>query len=217
MAHIGRGGIEILGLADAELVDRHGPALVEFPQQLGPSLAVSRLGVLVAAGVDTLLSLAGSDVVGIEIEDLVVGFVGLVPLGGILVALGVVEEVLHRLDLATERWGDGPVIVRGILEVGQDDYGPVVIGIVGGIEDRLAKILGVLIAALGDALLREVACGGAEAIEGLAAEMMGDIALREEIAGGLVLGKRGLVVALIHCGGAGRHGRLRSADILLLA
>ncbi len=70
--------------------------------------------------IDPLFPTTSGDVVGIEIQDLLVFFEGEIVTAGVVIAVGVAQELLHVLDFGDELRAHRFVEIAGLGKMGQE-------------------------------------------------------------------------------------------------
>ena len=143
--------------------------------------------------VDFFLHGAGRLVVFVDAENLLAALEGVVEARGVVKALGLGEELLHPLDVATVLRRDGAIVIRRVFEMGEDDDGLLAARIVAVVGDDAQGVLRVGVAALGDPLFRQLATRVAKALERAVIGLPGERGVRDDIARRLVE-SRGLFV-----------------------
>ena len=181
---------------EVEAADRHRPRLVQIANRARTRFVVADDAVVVDRLVDLLLKLARRDVVGIGVEDLLRALQREVVAARLVEAFRVHEILLHQLHVAAEFRRDRLVVIVRLFEPREDDDRVLVARIVAIIEHQLERIRGVLVAALGDALLGELHAGRGEFIERAMVLALGICRVRNDVHGQLVL-RDGLIVVLV--------------------
>ena len=103
--------------------------------------------------VDPFLAAARGDVVRVEIQDLFVFLEGEIVTARAVIAFGVVEQLLHVLDLGDELRAHRPVEVTGLGKVSEELERLPAIRIVAIAHNFANDLLGLAIFAFGDSLL----------------------------------------------------------------
>ena len=170
-------------------------------EHIAAGLIVGGVCIFLAGSVDAFHQLPSGDVVFINIQNLLASLEGEVVAASCKKPLAFLDEFFDLFDLGDMTRGQRAAIykARGIHELRTQGKGWCVIGIVGRLESHLHDRLGIIVAALGDALAGEFHGGIAKSIQCLLLHIgHGGATLRQDIHRTLEVGVGRLVIQIRH-------------------